>query len=128
MPCQPKGSPRLFAIFGLRFEQFVICQLMAFIYYKRLDCQLYYWRTNHGAEVDVLLTTGNRINCALEIKSSQNIVNEKLAGLKSFVDDNPSVPAFVLGVRQNRRQLQNNITVISWDDFISEELELFGSG
>ena len=115
-------------IFGRRFEQFVICQLMASIYYKRLDCQLYYWRTNHGAEVDVLLTTGNRIICALEIKSSQNIVNEKLAGLKSFVDDNPSVPAFVLGVRQNRRQLQNNITVISWDDFISEELELFGSG
>ncbi len=37
-------------IFGHRFEQFVICQLMASIYYKRLDCQLYYWRTNHGAE------------------------------------------------------------------------------
>jgi predicted AAA+ superfamily ATPase len=109
-------------ILGRRFEQFVICQLMASVYYNRLDCQLYYWRTNHGAEVDVLLTTGNRIICALEIKSSQNIVKEKLAGLKSFIDDNPSVPAFVLGVRQNRRQLQNNITVINWDDFISGEL------
>jgi len=65
---------------------------------------------------------GNRITCALEIKSSQNIVKEKLAGLKSFVEDNPSVPAFVLGMRQNRRQLQNNITIINWDDFISEEL------
>ena len=95
---------------------------------KRLDCQLYYWRTNHGAEVDVLLTTGNRIVCALEIKSSQNIVREQLTGLKSFIDDNPSVPAFVLGVRQNRRHLQNNITVMNWDDFISEELQLYGFG
>jgi hypothetical protein len=46
--------------------------------------------------------------------------------LKSFVEDNPVVPAFVLGVRQNKRQLQDNITIISWDDFISKELELFG--
>jgi predicted AAA+ superfamily ATPase len=65
-------------IVGHRFEQFVICQLMASIYYKRLDCQLYYWRTNHGTEVDVLLATGNRIICALEIKSSQNIVKKNL--------------------------------------------------
>lgn len=113
-------------IFGRRFEQFVICQLMAFIHYKRLDLQLYYWRTNHGAEVDVLLCTGNRMICALEIKSSQNIARERLTGLKSFMEDNPGVPAYVLGHRQNRRQLQNDITVINWDDFILEELGLCG--
>ena len=113
-------------IFGRRFEQLVICQLMAFIHYKRLDCQLYYWRTNHGAEVDVLLCTGNRMICALEIKSSQNIAGERLAGLRSFMEDNPGVPAYVLGQRQNRRRLQNNITVMNWNDFILEELELCG--
>jgi len=113
-------------ILGRRFEQFVICQLMAFIHYKRLDYQLYYWRTNHGAEVDVLLCTGNRIICALEIKSSQNIAREKLSGLKSFMEDNPGVPAYVLGDKQNRRQLQNNIVVINWDDFILDEMDLYG--
>ena len=113
-------------ILGRRFEQFVICQLMAFIHYRRLDYQLYYWRTNHGAEVDVLLCTGNRIICALEIKSSQNIAREKLSGLKSFMEDNPGVPAYVLGDKQNRRQLQNNIVVINWDDFILDEMDLYG--
>jgi len=107
-----------------RFEQFVICQLMAFIHYRRLDYQLYYWRTNHGAEVDVLLCTGNRIICALEIESSQNIAREKLSGLKSFMEDNPGVPAYVLGDKQNRRQLQNNIVVINWDDFILDEMDV----
>jgi len=111
-------------IFGQRFEQFVISQLVAFIHYKRLDCQLYYWRTNHGAEVDVLLCTGNRMICALEIKSSQNIAGERLKGLKSFMEDNPGVPAYVLGYRQNRRQLQNDITVINWDAFILELLSI----
>ena len=111
-------------VFGRRFEQFVICQLMACIHYKRLDRQLYYWRTNHGAEVDLLLCEGSRIVCALEIKSSQNIAGEQLGGLKSFILDNPGIPAYVLGDRQNRRRLHDDITVINWDEFILEELEV----
>jgi predicted AAA+ superfamily ATPase len=111
-------------VFGRRFEQFVICQLMACIHYKRLDRQLYYWRTNHGAEVDLLLCEGSRIVCALEIKSSQNIAREQLGGLKSFILDNPGIPTYVLGDRQNRRRLHDDITVINWDEFILEELEL----
>ena len=110
-------------VFGRRFEQFVIGQLMAFIHYRRLDLQLYYWRTHHGAEVDVLLCKGNRIICAVEIKSSQNIARENLAGLMSFVADNARVPAYVLGRGQNVRQLKNNITVMNWDNFILERLE-----
>ncbi|MDM7918277.1 MAG: ATP-binding protein, partial [Methanosarcina sp.] len=80
---------------GRRFEQFVICQLMSYIHYNRLDIQLYYWRTNHGAEVDLLLCKGLHIICAIEIKSSKNIAGENLSGLKSFIEDNPGVPAYV---------------------------------
>jgi len=109
-------------IYGRRFEQFVICQLISFIHYHRLDYQLYYWRTNHGAEVDVLVCMGNRIMYALEIKSSQNIAKENLSGVKSFMSDNPEVPVYVLGHKQNRRLLPNDITVINWDEFILEEL------
>jgi len=106
-----------------RFEQFVICQIMAFIHYKRLDRQLYYWRTNHGAEVDVLVCAGNRMMCALEIKSSQHIAVETLSGLRSFMADNPGVPAYVLGKNQKRRKLPNTAMVMNWDDFILEVLE-----
>ncbi len=110
-------------VFGRRFEQFVIGQFTAFIHYRRLDLQLYYWRTHHGAEVDVLLCKGNRIVCAVEIKSSKNIARENLAGLMSFTADNARVPAYVLGRGQNVRQLKNNITVMNWDNFILERLE-----
>ena len=109
-------------ILGRRFEQFVICQLMAFIHYNRLDYQLYYWRTNHGAEADVLLCRGNKIIHALEIKSSRNIVKETLTGLTGFINDNPDVPVYVLGIQQNRRQIENRITIMSWNEFILEEL------
>ena len=39
------------------------------------------------------------------------------------LQDNPAIAAYVLGDKQNRRQMQNNITVMKWDDFILEELE-----
>jgi predicted AAA+ superfamily ATPase len=95
---------------------------MAVIHYNRLDYQLYYWRTHHGAEVDLLICRGNKIIYALEIKSSQNIVKENLAGLISFKNDNPDVSVYVLGKSQNRRQLENEITLINWNEFIVEEL------
>jgi len=93
---------------------------MAFVDYKRLDFQLFYWRTNHGAEEDVLICQESRIVCALEIKSSQNIASERLGGLKSFMEDKPGVPVYVLGYGQKRRLLKHDIFLMNWDDFIME--------
>jgi predicted AAA+ superfamily ATPase len=114
-------------VYGRRFEQFVIVQMMAHVEYRRLDFQFHYWRTHHGAEVDLLLCRGNRIICALEIKSSRHISTETLGGLKRFVDDNSNVPAYVLGHTQKRRRLDNKVIIVNWDDFISQELEEIAS-
>ncbi len=111
---------------GRRFEQFVINQIQAFIHYQRLDYQLFFWRTNHGAEVDLLICRGDNILCAIEIKSSANIVRERLEGVRSFLTDNPDTRVFVLGHNQNLRQLANNITIMNWDDFIIKELPRLG--
>jgi len=108
---------------GRRFEQFVICQISAAVHYGRADLELYYWRTNHGAEVDLLICEGNRIKWALEIKASQQISMATLSGLRSFMEDNPGVPAYVLGRNQKRRKLENNATVMNWHDFILEMLK-----
>ncbi len=107
---------------GRRFEQFVICQLKAYLHYGKQDSQLYYWRTHHGAEVDLLVCRGNRILCAIEIKSTRNISKENLEGIRRFLDDHPNVPVFVLGHNQTRRLLDRDITVMNWNDFITEEL------
>lgn len=70
-----------------------------------------------------MLCKGDRIVCALEIKSTRNISGESLTGLKSFMEDNPGVPAYVLGHEQNRRILDKNIIVRNLNDFINEELK-----
>ncbi len=107
---------------GRRFEQFIITQILAGIHYNRLDHQLFYWRTNHGAEVDLLICQGQRILYAIEIKSSQNIVKERLHGVRSFLSAHPDIPVFVLGHNQRLRKLSDKITLMNWHDFISQEL------
>jgi predicted AAA+ superfamily ATPase len=108
---------------GRRFEQFVIGQILAAIEYKRLDMNLYYWRTNHGSEVDLLLCRGNTILAAIEIKSSPHIALEMFSGMMSFQKEHPDTPVFALGHEQTRRLLSNNITLLNWDNFIAETLE-----
>jgi len=107
---------------GRRFAQLVIGQIQAAIHYRRLDTQLHYWRTHHGAEVDLLLTRGDEILCAVEIKSTRTIVKEALTGVATFRSDYPETPLFVLGERQPRRLVDDQTTILSWDDFIRDEL------
>jgi len=112
---------------GRRFEQFVINQVTAAIHYNRLDYTLHYWRTNHGAEVDLLVCKGRRILFAVEIKSSRHISTESLSGLRSFMQDNPDIPAYVLGIDQKRRKPADGLTVIDWRDFILEFPDSLGA-
>lgn len=107
---------------GRRFEQFFISQIRAQIEYARLRYQLYYWRTNHGAEVDLLICQGQSILYALEIKSSNIITGAGLSGMKSFLQSNPNVPCFVIGIDQPTRILSEEITIVSWDTFLKEYL------
>lgn len=104
---------------GRRFEQFVIGQIMAAIEYRRLGWQVSYWRTNHGAEVDLLIARGRKILAAVEIKSSENIARETLSGLKSFMSSHPGVPGYVLGHEQRKRLLGDDVFLLNWDDFLA---------
>ena len=115
----PKLNP---LIRGRRFEQFIVTQLLALIHYKKLDYQLHYWRTNHGAEVDVLICRGGKILCALEIKSSRTISTEKLGGLQSFIKEHQRVPTFVIGINQTERLVQDNVLIIDWRNFFENKL------
>ena len=51
---------------------------------------LYYWRTNTGAEVDLLIEQSGKLTGAYEIKWSKTITTAQLTGLKSFQEDYPN--------------------------------------
>ena len=74
--------------YGRLFEQFIVLELKRLLTYRELDWPMYYWRTAHGAEVDVVLETDGGV-WAIEIKSGATIRPTELSGLRSFREDHP---------------------------------------
>lgn len=74
--------------YGRSFEQFIVLELKRLLTYRELDWPMYYWRTAHGAEVDVVLETDGGV-WAIEIKSGATIRPTELSGLRSFREDHP---------------------------------------
>lgn len=89
---------------GRLFEQWILQELVRLNEYRQKDWKMFFWRTNHGAEVDAIITRGARILYAIECKFKRQPTTADLSGMKSFHDLHPEVPCFVVApVRQSYR-------------------------
>ena len=102
---------------GIRFEQFVITQLIAINAYKKLGYQFYYWRTSTGLEVDLLFVKNQTIIAALEIKSSLAGLKGSFAGLKSIKVEYPNVKTYVVGTHDKPYFYSTDIAAEPWQLF-----------
>lgn len=68
---------------GALFENFVVCELMKRRYNQGLAANLYFWRSNTGDEVDVLIEQGDKL-MPVEIKAGQTFHTDFLAGLHKW--------------------------------------------
>ncbi len=86
-----KGS----STYGMLFEHFIILETFRLINYAEKAMKLYHWRASSGAEVDLIVEAADCL-WAVEIKSSPNVKQSDLKGLKSFMSDHPqAVPICV---------------------------------
>jgi len=81
---------------GRLFEQWILQEIIRHNEYHQKDWKLSFWRTSHGAEVDILISRGTKILYAIECKLSANISSSDLSGLKSFHEIYPKVPCFIV--------------------------------
>lgn len=70
--------------YGKAFEHFVYLELYAFLRYRDLNIEITYWRTSSQVEVDFVIGDAK---IAIEVKSTDNVQNRHLKGLKSFAED-----------------------------------------
>jgi predicted AAA+ superfamily ATPase len=56
---------------GRLFEQWVVLECHRLLDYAGSEARLFFWRTNHGAEVDLLVEKHGRLLAAVEIKSTR---------------------------------------------------------
>ncbi len=101
---------------GPLLEGLVAQNIRANIDYLRKDCNLYYWRTRSGVEVDFVVY-GNKTFQAIEVKNSNKIRNEDLKGLNSFLEDYPSCEAFFL-YRGKEKLKKGNILCMPVEEFL----------
>lgn len=108
------------ADFGHAFEHFIVQELVAYVDYRQKHVVLSYWRTASGIEVDVVVSDeySSDILFAIEIKSSEEIQNRHLKGLRSFRDEYSDTKLIVVGLDKISRATEDGISVLYATDFL----------
>lgn len=101
-------------IFGNLFEHFIALELRAYLSYRRIRKPLGYWQSKNGQEVDFVI--GDDI--AIEVKSSNNIQDKHLTGLKALAEEN-LFKKYILVSQDQINRNQHNINILYWKDFLT---------
>lgn len=107
-------------ILGASWEGFVIEQIVANL---KEDFQPYFYRTQHGAECDLLLEFNGKILAAIEIKHSSNPSVSK--GFRISMEDTRAEQGFIICNVATNYKADENITVTNLAHFLSEILPTF---
>lgn len=100
--------------FGKLFETWILLEMIRLNDYTEADYRFFYWRTNTGMEVDVILSRGlSEPPIAIEIKSRTAPQAEDVRGLKSFQSENPKAKLLCI-CRSPRAYRLGDITVYPW--------------
>jgi len=101
--------------FGHVFEHFIYQELYAHSHYAGLEYKISYWRTTSQIEIDFVL--GNH-EVAIEVKSSDNISDRHLKGLKAFMEEYEDVKQAIVVCTEPLPRLVNNILILPWQEFL----------
>lgn len=107
---------------GRLFEHWFVLQCLYFVRARRLPWRLCSYRTDAGAEVDLVIDT-RRTLLAIECKAGRNVDRGRLSGLRSFatVADKP-LKSFVVFQGERAQRFEGAIDAIPYRDFLLETL------
>ncbi len=111
------------SLYGVLFEHFIFLELYRLINYREKPWKIYYWRTSHGAEVDLVLEFPDKKIKAIEIKSAEYIDPKTLSGLKQFLNDHPKAKGYCV-CKTERPYIKDDINFLPWSYFFSKELSI----
>jgi hypothetical protein len=98
---------------GASFEGLVIEEIAALATYRLVRPEFYFWRTQAGAEVDLLVVDGRRI-LPIEIK----------LGLRNCMKDLGLRRGLVIATAKERRRLSSTIEIVPWSEVAAGNIEL----
>lgn len=101
---------------GAALEGLVAQHLRAWIDYGRNGCELCFWRTRAGTEVDFVVY-GPSVFTAIEVKASRSVFNNDVRSLIAFKTEYPEAEVFLLHGGKERLRI-SGVLCIPCDDFL----------
>jgi uncharacterized protein len=104
-------------LFGKALESWIFHELAAFAAYREPDLRISYWRTASGDEVDFVLGDAA---VGIEVKSTANVSDNHLHGLRALRADQPSAKKLVCLCSEPRpRRTQDGIDILPATEFLA---------
>ncbi|MCM2257868.1 MAG: DUF4143 domain-containing protein, partial [Vicinamibacteria bacterium] len=125
--CRRLGAPVDGSLRGRLFEQWLVLECWRTIDNREAEARLFFWRTNHGAEVDLLIERHGRLVLAAEIKARPHVSGADLSGLRSFAEAHPDVPRMLVCEAPESYQLHGT-RVMPYREFLARLPRLVGRG
>lgn len=75
--------------------------------------QICFWRTQAGAEVDLVIGDGRRL-VPIEIKLGASVDHRGIAGLRQFMKDLDVRKGWVISTTSERRKIGRGIEIVPW--------------
>lgn len=110
---------------GRLFEQFILLETHRLLNYLRSEASLYFWRTNHGAEVDILIEKHGQLIGAFEIKAVKHVGGNHLSGLRAFRQDYPDVPLHIISLVENAYRI-DDVLIMPWKMYLENLSDYLG--
>lgn len=103
---------------GSIFENLLITEIKKIQHNQRKNEGMYFWRDNHGHEVDLLLSMGGKLH-GIEIKSAQTFSNDMLKNLQYWkdLDEKTNTHSTVVYVGLAQQDI-GQIKLINWESFL----------
>lgn len=108
---------------GASFEGLVIEELAAWASDHLVRPEACFWRTQAGAEVDLLLIHGRRV-VPIEVKLGAAVPPRSLAGLRQCMNDLGLRRGFVIHTGDERRSAGPSIELLPWSAVREGEIDL----
>jgi len=102
---------------GALFENMMVAEFFKQMHHQYQNQSPWFWRDNHGDEVDLLLDQGTTLDI-FEIKASETVMTENFKGMEKF-ESISTIPIASKGLVNtgNLNQKRSYGKVISWKDF-----------
>lgn len=103
---------------GRSFEGLVIEEISAWARAHLVRPELFFWRTQAGAEVDLLVKDGNRM-LPFEIKLGTRVTWRDVAGLRACMADLGLKRGFVVTQTKERTRLGGGIEIVPFEEVVA---------